>query len=1040
MRVDSSVVFNKLGVEYVSFFKPAVEPDVVDIRFRDVVPEFSSIDAGEWKLYEHQYRGYSALNQGLNVILRSGTGSGKTEVWILHALNSIKSNPRFKVLVLYPTLALANDQIRRIERYVKTVNASALQLDAPKKDHYVKQHGSFWLKERIASTNILISNPAFILHDVKKLVLKQSSSLLADFYSGLNMIVVDELDFYYPRSIALLLALLKILCKYSDFRPQVAVLTATLSNPDDLGVFLKEITGKDYVVIEGKPFEVENRVYVVLGWRIKEELWSKVRELKDDILSRVSDRSIREELVKAIEDYGYFVRNVYRVAAILQSVGFNLQAPSLDYIDLIGSYLEDDYLTLIFTPSISFAEEAVRKVRSRFGEKAPIETHHHLIPKAVREAIEDKAKRGEIKVLVSPRTLSQGIDIGTVARVVHLGLPGSVKEFIQREGRKGRRKELVFSESIIVPQFSWERELLSQGVDALNKWLNLGVEKTIVNPSNLYLHLFIGLCKLLSPWFREELGSLERRALESVEVLTDKGFNLRLAEKIFEFMNFYEFAPPYGIKRYLVTRDGDLRPLEEISHCDLVEKFQPGNFDYVEEAIVTSVKAGSSRRVVNAVYEKKIIDVNAYEDEALSTALEEYEYIKRSWGEKPGFLRDFRLGKLSSEELCVVYVPKNGFGKFKKIPNRCLWKLRSEKPRVMVVNGKVVVYHDRRTIYVPTPTAGQYSDFTYGYLYPVNPVERGDLLRLALASLMIILRRVYGIRFETILYDVVKLGEFKYFSLHEPESTGLIEQIDWLDVRRSVENYSFDDLDRILLLDVDEVAYSTFISLGFDWGAVKEVLVRVIDYILAKERIKVRFQDKTITIPKPSVALKNASLVALVEVFNEESHSPTMLTSLAMFDGSEDYVVVKHYNVIPFMKPPEDIRLFEKQVIDKLLYEDFRLIVPDRELFVSQLKTANLKGLVTMIETLGDRVVDLNRLSSLKGFNNIPYELVVESLKESIGLDLEEPRVFDVVDILTYVRESKRLGERSIEKISKYLRFQSRVVYLTYLILSQMGG
>ena len=236
----------------------------------------------------------------------------------------------------------------------------------------------------------------------------------------------------------------------------------------------------------------------------------------------------------------------------------------------------------------------------------------------------------KIKVIVSPRTLSQGIDIGLVKRIVHLGLPDDVREYYQREGRKGRRKELGFSETIIIPRSRWDRELFSKGFEVFEKWLNLGIEKTLINPDNLYIHLFTGIAKLLSPWYREELSSLEKEALRRTGVLREDGINTNLLKWIFERMNFYEFAPPYGIKRYLI-KNNERIPLEPIGHCDLVEKFQPGNIDYSEEAIVTHIETGRSTRHVRAVIEKPIREISFYEDDAFAVALEEYRYITVSY-------------------------------------------------------------------------------------------------------------------------------------------------------------------------------------------------------------------------------------------------------------------------------------------------------------------------------------------------------------------------------------------------------------------------
>jgi len=104
-------------------------------------------------------------------------------------------------------------------------------------------------------------------------------------------------------------------------------------------------------------------------------------------------------------------------------------------------YIDDDYVTLVFTRGINKAEEVAKRLIHSLPKdlQTRVASHHHLISKALRVSIEEGARRGKIKVLVSPRTLSQGIDIGTIARIVHIGLPESLREFYQR-GRKKRKE------------------------------------------------------------------------------------------------------------------------------------------------------------------------------------------------------------------------------------------------------------------------------------------------------------------------------------------------------------------------------------------------------------------------------------------------------------------------------------------------------------------------------------------------------------------------------------------------------------------------
>jgi DEAD/DEAH box helicase domain-containing protein len=631
LRSTESILRAK-GYNYYVWETPGEEPEYADTRFTDILPETGRLEIGSMRLYRHQYEAYRALSDGYNVILRSGTGSGKTESWILYALRKAKEG-KFHALAVYPTIALANDQIRRIKAYSSLLNMGSLQLDAKRRSEITSQQGVRALREKIASSTIIATNPAYLMHEVKKAATSPSKSLLHPYLQNLDLLVIDELDFYGPRSIALLLGITKILSMITERQLQVAVLTAALSNPDDLGVYLQQVTGRKYRVINGRPFHVRNKTVVVLGKNL-EKIWEKITPIIRKEASRLQDR----ELMEIAENPGKHMGEIYRVLGMLEAMGYDVPAPTFDPTEILSEYIGEDGVTLVFTRSIAAAEELARKLKAIVGEER-VATHHHLVSKKRREEVEEKARRGEINIIVNPKTLSQGIDIGSIIRIVHLGLPEDVREYVQREGRKGRRKGIESTETVIIPYTRWDHELLMRGPETFRKWLNMGIEKTIINSENLYLHLFTGILKLKSHWMNKRLEKLEEEALRKTGVITRNGVDEKLLDKIYMNLNFYEYAPPYGIKRYLVDNRGE-RPLEPIGHCDLVEKFQPGCIDYAENALVTMLKTGRSTRLVTAVYEQPMTYRLFTLDDTLQTVLEEYRYIKASWGDEPNIIKD----------------------------------------------------------------------------------------------------------------------------------------------------------------------------------------------------------------------------------------------------------------------------------------------------------------------------------------------------------------------------------------------------------------
>jgi len=208
-------------------------------------------------------------------------------------------------MAVYPTLALANDQIRRIHAFAKAVGFKTEAIDALRRDDLVRVYGRSRLRSMLGELDVLVTNPAFLLNEVKKNVTAARNKLLDKFLSGLDLVVLDELDFYGPREIALLLSMLKLLREIlaRDFR--VAVLTATLGNPEELAAYLERLTGRETAVILGEPFRVENRVYVVLGKNLR-AIWSDLRQHR-----RLLENSgkVGSDVLRALDDYSEFRKN-----------------------------------------------------------------------------------------------------------------------------------------------------------------------------------------------------------------------------------------------------------------------------------------------------------------------------------------------------------------------------------------------------------------------------------------------------------------------------------------------------------------------------------------------------------------------------------------------------------------------------------------------------------------------------------------------------------------------------------------------------------
>jgi len=1039
MRVlDSKSSLERDGYSVLTKYEPAVEPIRIASTFSDLYPELRQsqedrvIQIAGLNPYQHQLEAMDALISGFNLIMISGTGSGKTEAWALPALRASAQKRDFRVIAVYPTLALAEDQIKRISAYAKAFGVEVLRLDSPTKEELRKSEGRGGIRKRIAGSNVMITNPSYLMSELKKYVTQRDRSIIEPYLSSADLIVLDEFDFYDPRSISLLLGMVQIISETARSPPQVAVLTATLSNPEELGEYLKGVTGRGFKVVRGEAFHVENRINIVLGKNLR-SVWEEIRKRKTEIIQKMKEQGVGSgsEVLDALEDFEKFRVNSYRITSFIEALGIPVPSMGMDLGEVLERYLDDEGLTIVFTRSINKAEELGRSLRMRLGEAAnSISTHHHLVSKERRKEVEEKAREGKMKIIISPRTLSQGIDIGRVVRIVHIGLPDSVREYKQREGRKGRRKEIPFTETIIIPFGSWDRELLTKGFETFEKWLSLPLEKTMVNPKNLYQKLFTGLSKLMTTWYkREELTELELEALKRARVIGGKGEINRVKLKyVWDRMNFYEFAPPYGIKR-LIEEERGPRILEPIGFCDLVEIFQRGCFDYSNDAIVYSHRIVERGRGVTAVIEKRLRDVKFWEDESIGRAAEEYMDTKYRWGEDPSIMKDIMHGLLTSKVVVTVYPPRGGFGLLVKIPDRVLWIASSARPKIFTVDGKAIVSRNKKIIEVPVEVHGKYTDYTYGYVYEVDERLDERLIRLGLSLIIIALRRLESISLGLLEYGIATVGGKKMFDLHETASAGFIDNFDWLSFREKLEKYEPDDLDLILLNEVDEIAYADFIELGFDWKSVKEYSVKMLEYLNQGKTIEVLISGELARIPKPSRALKIVSLDAMIEPIERGDKPFLYLVAISYFDGENAESYASITPVAPGLKPEQAIKRFESELEDMMSYGEFKLLVPSEELSRT-LMSMGLKRLPEIVERNGIEVIKLIE-KKVAPPSLEPYLSLARSMYPQEG----DATIEKVLEIVQKIRREgyTKLTESEAKAVNSYIRMRSIALYLAYI-------
>lgn len=331
------------------------------------------------------------FNTDDNLLLTSGTASGKTEAAFLPVLTQLWENPSGSVGVLYisPLKALINDQFERLTGLLE-------EADIP----VTKWHGDASPTKK----KKLVKNPCGIMQttpeSLESLLIRNSSNAYR-LFSDLRFIVIDEVHYFMDSDRGLqLLSVLERLQRIIGFIPRRIGLSATLGEDSAHAPEYWLSMGTNSACVTPKSKEAGRKIRISVKYFPISE---KIPNTNSKVL---------------LENYyQYLYESTYNKRCIL------------------------------FSNSKGEVEENIAHLKRLSAKNSTADTylvHHANISSALREHAETQMKTAELPLCVGATvTLELGIDLGNLERIVQTGCPLTVSGFVQRLGRTGRRRNSV---------------------------------------------------------------------------------------------------------------------------------------------------------------------------------------------------------------------------------------------------------------------------------------------------------------------------------------------------------------------------------------------------------------------------------------------------------------------------------------------------------------------------------------------------------------------------------------------------------------------
>jgi DEAD/DEAH box helicase domain-containing protein len=427
---------------------------------------------GVHQLYSHQAEAIESVRNGRDVILVTPTASGKTLCYNLPVLQRILEEPETRALYMFPTKALAQDQMHEIHGMIRELQAD-IKTYTYDGDTPADARQAIRKQGHVVVTNPDMLHTGILPHHTK----------WQKLFTNLKYVVIDELHVYrgvFGSHLTNVIRRLVRICRFYGCNPVFICCSATVANPKE---HAERVLERPVELIDESGAPTASRTFMLYN---------------PPIINR--ELGIRQSVLTPSR----------KVAA-----------------DLISN----DVQTIVFTTSRLNVEVLTKYLKDKFSRGSPVDTQYvtgyrgGYLPN-LRRQVEKGLRTRDVMGVVSTNALELGIDIGDLEACIMAGYPGSIASTWQQAGRAGRRMgnsiALLIARSSPMDQFIVEHP---------DYFFSRSPEHCRVNPDNLLILLH----HLKSAAFELPFEKGERFGGEDLEELLDyleeKGILHRVAER-----------------------------------------------------------------------------------------------------------------------------------------------------------------------------------------------------------------------------------------------------------------------------------------------------------------------------------------------------------------------------------------------------------------------------------------------------------------------------------------------------------------------------